>query len=47
MLAGTPEEYAAYVAAIRAEYAHVPDEAFWAGRLAILSELENDKLVAP
>jgi predicted metal-dependent HD superfamily phosphohydrolase len=44
VLAGTPEEYAGYVAGVRAEYAQVPDETFWAGRLAIMSELLSGNL---
>ncbi|MFD5144552.1 hypothetical protein [Streptomyces sp. NPDC058401] len=39
VLAGTPEEYAAYAAAVRAEYGFVPDEAFRAGRAAVLRQL--------
>ncbi|MFF1413543.1 hypothetical protein ACFVX6_27815 [Streptomyces sp. NPDC058289] len=39
VLAGTAEEYAAYAAAVRAEYAFVPDEAFRAGRAAVLRQL--------
>lgn len=39
VLAWTAEEYAGYVAAIRAEYAAVPEEEFAAGRLAVLSDL--------
>jgi predicted metal-dependent HD superfamily phosphohydrolase len=39
VLAGEPDEYAAYRAAIRAEYAHVPDEAFRTGRAAVLRHL--------
>lgn len=39
VLAGSEDEYAAYVAAVRAEYANVPEEAFTAGRLAVLIEL--------
>ncbi|MFI5868169.1 hypothetical protein [Streptomyces sp. NPDC051546] len=39
VLAGTPEEYAAYAAAVRAEYGFVPDEAFRAGRTAVLRQL--------
>jgi predicted metal-dependent HD superfamily phosphohydrolase len=39
ILAAPPQEYARYVAAIRAEYAHVPDEAFRAGRAAVLRSL--------
>ena len=39
ILAASPEEYAAYAAAIRAEYAAVPEAAFVAGRLEILTPL--------
>ncbi|MBD0746288.1 hypothetical protein [Streptomyces sp. CBMA152] len=39
VLAGDPEEYAAYAAAVRAEYAFVPDDAFRAGRAAVLRQL--------
>jgi predicted metal-dependent HD superfamily phosphohydrolase len=39
VLAGTPEEYAAYVAAVREEHAAVPDEQFLAARLAVLAPL--------
>ena len=39
ILAADPDRYAAYVATVRREYAHVPDEAFAAGRAAILSDL--------
>ncbi|MCX5297599.1 hypothetical protein OG898_14095 [Streptomyces sp. NBC_00193] len=39
VLAGTAEEYAAYAAAVRAEYGFVPDEAFRAGRAAVLRQL--------
>jgi predicted metal-dependent HD superfamily phosphohydrolase len=39
VLAGTAEEYARYVAAVRAEYAAVGEEAFVSGRLAVLTEL--------
>ena len=39
ILAAPPERYAEYVAAVRAEYAHVPDDAFAAGRAAILRDL--------
>jgi predicted metal-dependent HD superfamily phosphohydrolase len=44
VLAGSAEEYAAYVAAIRAEYARVGEEAFVEGRLAILTELLTGNL---
>lgn len=39
VLAGTAEEYAAYAAAVRAEYGFVPDEAFRAGRATVLRQL--------
>ena len=39
ILAADPDRYAAYVATVRREYAHVPDEAFAAGRAAILRDL--------
>ncbi|WP_307856894.1 HD domain-containing protein [Mycolicibacter acidiphilus] len=39
ILAATPERYATYAAAVRAEYAHVPDEDFRAGRANVLRAL--------
>jgi predicted metal-dependent HD superfamily phosphohydrolase len=39
VLAGPPEEYDRYAAAVRREYAHVPDDLFRAGRAAVLSHL--------
>lgn len=39
ILAAAPQRYAAYVAAVRREYAHVPDDAFGAGRTAVLRDL--------
>jgi predicted metal-dependent HD superfamily phosphohydrolase len=39
ILASSPADYAAYSLAIRAEYQHVPDDAFRAGRIAVLSQL--------
>ncbi|MFC0555982.1 metal-dependent phosphohydrolase [Planotetraspora thailandica] len=39
VLGGSPEEYAAYARAVRAEYRHVPDDLFSAGRSAVLREL--------
>lgn len=39
VLAGTPAEYAAYASAVRDDYAHVPDDAFAAGRAAVLGGL--------
>lgn len=39
ILAADEERYAAYVAGVRREYAHVPDAAFTAGRTAVLRDL--------
>ncbi len=39
ILAAPPERYQEYVAAVRAEYAHVPDDLFAAARGRILGEL--------
>ncbi|MFG3056135.1 hypothetical protein ACGFZP_34995 [Kitasatospora sp. NPDC048239] len=39
VLGGLPQEYAAYAAAVREEYAFVPDPDFRAGRAAILRQL--------
>jgi len=39
VLAGDEEQYAAYAAAIRREYAHVPDADFRAGRSRVLTAL--------
>ncbi|MFF3322154.1 HD domain-containing protein [Streptomyces sp. NPDC002889] len=39
ILAADPEPYAAYVAAVRAEYGFVPDDAFRVGRAAVLRQL--------
>ncbi|MDG9704214.1 hypothetical protein [Streptomyces sp. DH37] len=39
VLAGSPQEYAAYAAAVREEYAFVPDDAFRAGRADVLRRL--------
>ncbi|WP_420708503.1 hypothetical protein [Streptomyces sp. ERV7] len=39
VLAGDPEAYAAYAAAVREEYAFVPDEAFRTGRAQVLRQL--------
>jgi predicted metal-dependent HD superfamily phosphohydrolase len=36
VLASPPEAYAAYVAAVREEYAAVPDEEFWGARFEVL-----------
>ncbi|MGW2818882.1 HD domain-containing protein [Streptomyces sp. NPDC001415] len=39
ILAAAPDAYAAYAAAVREEYAFVPDEAFRAGRAEVLTQL--------
>jgi predicted metal-dependent HD superfamily phosphohydrolase len=39
ILAASPERYAEYVADVRREYAHVPDDLFAAGRSAVLRDL--------
>jgi predicted metal-dependent HD superfamily phosphohydrolase len=39
VLASAPDAYAAYAAAVRAEYGFVPDEAFRTGRAAVLRQL--------
>ncbi len=39
VLGGTPQEYAEYAAAVREEYAFVPDEDFRAGRADVLRHL--------
>ncbi|PSK98283.1 putative metal-dependent HD superfamily phosphohydrolase [Haloactinopolyspora alba] len=39
VLGGSPDQYAAYAAAVRQDYAHVPDDAFAAGRAAVLERL--------
>ena len=39
ILAAAPDDYDAYAAAVRREYAHVPDDAFRAGRSAVLRSL--------
>ena len=39
VLGGSPEAYAAYAAAVRAEYAFVPDPDFRTGRTAVLRQL--------
>ncbi|MDX3693387.1 hypothetical protein PV726_24165 [Streptomyces europaeiscabiei] len=39
ILASAPDAYAAYAAAVREEYGFVPDEAFRAGRAAVLQQL--------
>ena len=45
ILASPPKRYAAYTEAVRREYAHVPDDAFRAGRGDVLSRLvDRDRL---
>ena len=39
VLAGPPDAYAAYASAVRAEYAHLSDEQFTVGRIAVLERL--------
>ncbi|NEK57645.1 metal-dependent phosphohydrolase [Geodermatophilus sabuli] len=39
VLAGPPDAYAGYASAIREEYAHLSDEEFTAGRIAVLEHL--------
>ena len=39
ILAAPPERYTEYVADVRREYAHVPDDLFAAGRAAVLRDL--------
>jgi predicted metal-dependent HD superfamily phosphohydrolase len=39
ILAAAPADYDRYATAVRAEYAHVPDDAFRAGRAAVLEAL--------
>jgi predicted metal-dependent HD superfamily phosphohydrolase len=39
VLAGPPESYAAYASVVREEYAHLSDEEFTAGRIAVLEHL--------
>lgn len=39
VLAGAPEDYAAYVAAVRMEYAAATDAQWRAGRIAVLTDL--------
>ncbi|MBC7805001.1 MAG: HD domain-containing protein [Akkermansiaceae bacterium] len=45
ILGGTPEEYEAYRKAIRAEYAHVPEDAWRTGRARVLARfLERPRI---
>ena len=43
VLGGDPETYAAYAAAVRAEYAHVDEEVFRRGRAEVLERLLSGK----
>ena len=44
ILASDPPDYADYVAAVRAEYAQLPEEQFLVGRLAVLTELADREI---
>jgi len=44
ILAAPSEQYDAYVAAVRAEYAAVPEPEFLAGRLAVLQPLADGEI---
>lgn len=44
VLAGSEDDYRAYVAAVREEYAAVDDETFWAARLDVLDRLAGTQL---
>ena len=44
ILASDPADYADYVAAVREEYAQLPEEEFLAGRLAVLTELADGEI---
>jgi predicted metal-dependent HD superfamily phosphohydrolase len=44
ILASDPADYADYVAAVREEYAHLPEEEFLAGRLAVLTEFADGEI---
>jgi predicted metal-dependent HD superfamily phosphohydrolase len=44
ILASDPADYAAYMVAIREEYAQVPEEEFLATRLAVLTELADHEI---
>jgi predicted metal-dependent HD superfamily phosphohydrolase len=41
VLAGPPDAYATYASAVRAEYGHLSDEEFTAGRIAVLEHLRS------
>jgi predicted metal-dependent HD superfamily phosphohydrolase len=42
ILGSAPDRYARYARQVRAEYAHVPDDAFRTGRAAVLRGLRGD-----
>src|SRR5215218_3733851 len=44
ILAASPAEYVAYAAAIRKEYAAIPEEVFLAGRLQVLTSLSEGEI---
>jgi len=44
ILASDPSDYSDYVAAVREEYAQLPEEEFLAGRLAVLTELADREI---
>jgi predicted metal-dependent HD superfamily phosphohydrolase len=44
ILASDPSDYADYVAAVREEYAQLPEEGFLAGRLAVLTQLADREI---
>ena len=44
VLAGSPEAYADYVAAVRAEHGATDDEEFWAARLSVLEPLAEGEI---
>ena len=47
ILAASPERYDAYVGQVRAEYAHVPDEQFRAGRAAFMRKFLEQAVIFP
>ena len=47
ILAAEPSRYDAYAASIRKEYAHVPDDAYRAGRTEVLRRFAARPLIFP
>ncbi|MGW6424697.1 HD domain-containing protein [Nocardia sp. NPDC055053] len=45
VLGGDPDSYAAYAAAVRVEYGHVPDDLFCSGRAAVLRAIANQPVL--